>query len=158
MPRVNLEIYSDSKREDLELLLKEFASEVFNTNTVNIDEFVNNHWVIYMAYIEDKAVGFASIMYNTYFGLRPPTAGCTYLYVKPQHRNSKANYLLNIQLGILCLDNNLPLENYYATENSARIGRKMKGKTLYTAVEYPVEEVKALYSHLTNKVKVKRIK
>lgn len=158
MARVTIELYTPDKRHELEELLKEFSKEVFGYGDADVDSFVKSHWAIYIAYDKDEAVGFLSAVYNSYFQLRPPTIGCTYLYVKPNHRNSRVNYLLSIQLGILCVDNNLPLENYYATEQSAKIDRKMKGTKLYTAVLYPVEEVKNLFSHLTDKVKITRTK
>lgn len=154
--KVNLVNYDDKYKEQLNNLLIELSKELFGEGTANLDEFVANHWVIYLALVDGEVVGFASFIYNTYYGLKQPTTGMTYLYVKPNYRNTKVSYLLSIQAGNLSITSNLPLENYYASEASSKIGRKMKGTLMYTAYHYPVEEVNKLYGHLINKVRIEQ--
>lgn len=152
---VSLVLYDDKYKEELEGLLLKFSKEVFGYGTASIDEFVNRQWCIYLALRDDKVIGFASFIYNTYFGLRPPTVGLTYVYVLPEHRNTRAVYLLGIQAGVLSVDNKLPLESYYASEDSFRISRKLQGKKIYDTYIYEVDEVEKTFTRLINKLKIK---
>lgn len=147
---MNIDIiqYEDIYKPDLEWMLRDFSDEVFGCGTVNIDQFIQGHWVIYLALRGDEVIGFSSFYYNTYFGLRPPTIAQTYLYVKPAYRRGRASYLLSKQAAFVSIETNLPLENYYATEESRRIGQRMKGTHLFDAHLYEVEEVKKAYNKL----------
>lgn len=153
--RINIVIYTDKYKEDLSKMLHAMSKELFGTGTANTDNFVKTHWCIYLALCEDKVIGFASFHYNTYFGFRDPTVGLTYMYIDPAHRNSRASYLLNIQSGVLCLDNNLSLEHYYASEQSKRMSKRIKGKCIYETYIYEVPEVKEAFSKLISKVNIK---
>lgn len=150
--------YTDEYRVELAKLLVEMSKALFGTGTANIDDFVKGHWCIYLAIIDNKAIGFAGFIHNTYFGFREPTVGLTYLYVTPEHRGSRANYLLNIQSGVLSISNNLPLEHYYASEHSVKMSRKVKGKKLYETWLYEVDEVMIAFKRLTSKVNIKENK
>lgn len=141
-------IYNDSYKSQLEELLKDFSKEIFGYGTANIDSFVNHHWVIYLATKGDEVIGFSSFIYNTYYGLRPPTVGQTYLYVRPEYRRGRASYLLSKQAGYISVDSNLPLENYYASDDSRRIGNRMQGTLIYEAFIYEPEEVAKAYNKL----------
>lgn len=156
--RVTIVQYNDSYQAELEVLLKELSQELFQTGSCNIKEFVEGHWCIYLAIIDTKVIGFAGFVYNKYFGFRKPTVGLTYLYVKPEHRGSKANYLLNIQSGVLSISNNLPLEHHYASEHSIRMSRKVNGKKIYETWLYEVDEVMTAFKRLTSKVNIKENK
>jgi hypothetical protein len=147
--------YDRSYKKELESLLQDFSKDLFNTGTADVASFVEGHWAIYLAVIDSKAVGFAGFVYNTYFGFRTPTVGLTYLYVMPEHRASKANYLLNIQSGVVCLAENLPLEHYYASENSVRMSRKIEGTKLYEAWIYDVEQVQTAFNKLNSQVTIR---
>jgi len=148
--------YSDAYQQELALLLQGFSADVFQTGTANVTAFVEGHWAVYLAIIDSKVIGFAGFVYNTYFGFRPPTIGLSYLYVTPEHRTSKANYLLNIQSGVVCIAENLPLEHYYASETSAKMSRKIKGRKLYETWLYDVEEVQVAFNRLISKVKIRK--
>lgn len=145
---IEIILYTDDYAEQLEELLKEFSTEIFGYGTADLDKFVNGHWVIYLAKKGDEVIGFSSFIYNTYYGLRPPTVGQTYLYVRPEHRRGRASYLLSKQAGFISVDSGLPLENYYASEASKRIGNRMEGTLLYEAYLYEPSEVAKAYSKL----------
>lgn len=145
---IEIIVYDDKYKDQLESLLRNFSNEIYGTNMANIDKFVNDHWVIYLALRGVEVIGFSSFVYNTYFGLRPPSVGNTYLYVKPAHRRGRASYLLSKQAGFVSIDTNLPLENYYASDDSRRIGTRMNGTKQYDVWLYPVEEVKKAYQKL----------
>lgn len=149
--------YTEDYKEGLQSLLCEMSQALFGTGTANIDEFIQGHWCVYLAIIEKKVVGFAGFIHNTYFGFREPTVGLTYLYVTPEHRNSKANYLLNIQSGVLSMGNSLPLEHYYASEHSVRMSRKVKGRKLYETWLYEVDEVTTAFNRLISKVNIRKL-
>ena len=153
--QVHLELFTDKHTDALDVLLRNFSLEVFGTGTADVRSFVQAHWCIYLAMIGEQVVGFASFSYNAYFGMRPPTIGYTYLYVLPEFRRSRATYMLAIQSGKLCSENNLALENYYASEESLRIGDKMKGTKLYECYIYEADEVKKKFNRLTKTVKIK---
>ena len=140
--------YSDEYAEDLEEMLKDFSKEIFGYGTANLDNFLAHHWAIYLAKKDDEVIGFSSFIYNTYYGLRPPTVGQTYLYVRPEHRRGRASYLLSKQAGYISVTYDLPLENYYASEASKRIGNRMQGTFMYEAYIYEPEEVAKVYNKL----------
>jgi len=152
---VSLVLYEDKYKDELEALLIKFSKEVFGYGTASIDQFISNQWCVYLALRDDKVIGFASFTYNTYYGLRPPTLGFTYTYVLPEHRNTRALYMLTIQAGILSVENKLPLENYYASDSSERLSRKLEGVKQYTTYIYELDEVEKAFSKLTNKLKIK---
>lgn len=140
--------YDNQYQDELEEMLKDFSKEIFGYGTADIDAFVKYHWAIYLAKKGDEVIGFSSFIYNTYYGLRPPTIGQTYLYVRPEHRRGRASYLLSKQAGYISIDSGLPLENYYASESSERIGNRMQGTLLYKAYIYEPEEVAKAYNKL----------
>ena len=152
---VSLVLYEDKYQDELENLLIKFSEEVFGYGTASIEQFVTQQWCIYLALRNDKVIGFASFTYNTYYGLRPPTIGFTYAYVLPEHRNTRAMYLLSIQAGILSVDNKLPLENYYASDDSFKIGRKMQGEKAYVTYIYEADEVEKTFTRLINRLQIK---
>lgn len=141
-------LYDNKYQDQLEELLIEFSSEIFGYGTADIDSFVKHHWGIYLAMKGDEVIGFSSFIYNAYYGLRPPTIGQTYLYVRPEHRRGRASYLLSKQAGYISVDSNLPLENYYASDDSKRIGNRMQGTLMYEAYIYEPEEVAKAYNKL----------
>jgi hypothetical protein len=147
-------LYSDKYRSELELLLKQFSQEVFNTGTADVDSFVGCHWAIYLAIKDDKAIGFSSFVINTYFGLRSHTLGNTYIYVDNEYRTSKAMYLFSIQAGKICIDNGFPLEHYYSSKSSSKLSRKLDGKKIYEAYIYEVGDVEKTFNKLINKVRI----
>lgn len=145
---IDIVLYSDEYADELEKMLKEFSQEIFGYGTANLEQFLAQHWIIYLAKKGDEVIGFSSFIYNTYYGLRPPTVGQTYLYVRPAFRRGRASYLLSKQAGFVSIDSNLPLENYYASEESTRIGNRMQGTKLYEAYLYDVEAVAEVYNKL----------
>ena len=145
-PVIEIVQYSDVYKNQLQDILYEVSTELFNSRTVDLDAFINGHWVIYLATIEGKIVGVTSYVYNTYYGLRLETIGLDYLYVKPEYRNTRVTYKLIQQAGWLSIYHQLPLEHYYASEAAKRIGNKMKGKKLYDTYVYEVSEVEKRYS------------
>ena len=151
--KVYIEAYDSSYKEELNNLLVALSRELFCVGTVNLDEFIDNHWAIYLAIQEGEVIGFSSFLINTYYGLRPATVGNTYLFVKEQYRKTRATYLLSIQSGFVCNYLNLPLENYYASEESTKISRKLNGTKLYDVYVYEVDEVNRVYKNLNNKIR-----
>lgn len=147
--------YNNSYKDSLERMLKELSLELFGVGDANIDDFVNHHWCIYLAVKDSDVIGFTSFVYNTYHGMRPPTVGNTYLYVMPEYRNTRATYLLSIQSGFISTSKNLPLENYYASDHSRKIARKLKGELAYETYIYEVDEVNRVFKHLINKIQIK---
>lgn len=146
----NVEViqYDNKYRKELEEMLKAFSQEIFGYGTADIDAFEKYHWGIYLAKKGDEVIGFSSFIYNTYYGLRPPTIGQTYLYVRPEYRRGRASYLLSKQAGYISVDSGLPLESYYASEDSKRIGNRMQGIFMYEAYIYEPEEVAKAYNKL----------
>lgn len=150
MTEVKITLYSYDYHAQLEKMLVDFSQEVYGCGTANIDQFVRQHWAIYLAMKGDEVIGFSSFNINHYFGLRPPTVGNTYLYVRPAHRNSRAAYLLTKQAGFVSIELNLPLETYYASETSRKLGDRLlgvKGSFLYDTHLYSVEQIKEGYKH-----------
>lgn len=145
--------YDNQYKQQLEELLKAMSSELFEEGTVNIDEFVNNHWVIYLALKGEEVIGLSSFFYNTYYGLRTPTVCNTYLYVKPEYRRGRATYLLSIQAGYVSIDTNLPLETYYASNESRVLAKRMEGTHQYDSWIYQPEVMKEAYIKTTRNFK-----
>lgn len=155
MADVEIKLYSNAYKQELNDLLIKFSQELFGDGTANVDEFIDYHWCVYLAIRDDKVIGMSSYIFNTYFGLRTPTVGNDYLYVLPEHRGSRAMWMLAVQTGKISVENNLPLEHYYASEQTIRVGRKMEGVKAYSTYIYSVEEVKRVFNHLISKVKFK---
>lgn len=151
-------IYNDSYKPQLTEILKELSLELYGLGEVNIDEFVNNHWVIYLAMKDDEVIGLSSFYYNTYFGLRAPTVGNTYLYVKPEYRRGRATYLLSIQAAFVSADTGLPLETYYASDSSRVMSKRMQGTHLYDVWVYEPDEMAKAYNHTTRNDKLRKDK
>lgn len=154
-PTIKIVLYSDVYKNQLQDILYKVSSDVFKSNTVDLESFISNHWCIYLATIEGKVVGLTSYVYNTYYGLRPATLGLDYLYVLPEFRKTRVTYRLIQQTGLLSIDNQLPLEHYYASEEAKRIGSKLKGTKLYDTYVYEVSEVERVYSKLISKIPLK---
>jgi hypothetical protein len=150
--------YTPDYKEQLEVLLCDFSKEVFGSGTADIDTFVDYHWVTYLAILGEEVVGFSSFTYNTYFGLRPPTVGNDYLYVKPEHRKGRAVYLLSMQSAAVCIEAGIPLEHYYASKESKKLSKNIQGTFLYDVYEYSVEEVARINKRFTSKIKIKENK
>lgn len=155
MSTIEIVMYSKEYREALKEVLIKFSQELFGAGTVRIDEFIDYHWCVYLAMKDGKVIGFTSFTFNTYYGLRPPTVGNDYNYVLPEYRGGRAMYLLSIQAGMVSVENNLPLEHYYASEATRKLSRKMTGVKAYEAYIYDVEEVRRIYIKLLTKVKFK---
>ena len=155
MAAVEIKLYSNAYKQELNDLLVKFSQELFGDGTANVDEFIDYHWCVYLAIRDNKVIGMSSYIFNTYFGLRTPTVGNDYLYVLPEHRGSRAMWMLAVQTGKISVENNLPLEHYYTSEQTIRAGRKMEGVTAHSTYIYSVEEVKRVFNHLISKVKFK---
>lgn len=143
---------------DLEKLLGEFQIEVYNeTRRFNVMEFVEGHYgYIYMVLNEKGSpVGFTSFCYNGYYGLREATLGNDYIYIEKEYRRTRAMHLICIQAGTLCQNNNIPLENYYASDASARFVGRMKGNKIFSTYIFPIEEVSRETERLKTKVRIK---
>lgn len=150
MAKIEVVLYDDNYKEQLEKLLVDFSHEVYGYGTANLDQFLNNHWAIYLAMKGDEVIGFSSFNINHYFGLRPPTVGNSYLYVTPAYRKGKATYLLTKQAGYVSIELNLPLETYYASDASKKIGDRLlgtEGSFMYETHFYDVDKVKEGYKH-----------
>lgn len=154
--KMKLKLYESRDLNDLHNMLIAFSEEVFECGTVDINDFIDSHSHIYLAIIRGEVVGFTSFYTNTYFGLRPTTVGNTYVYVKPEHRRSKALHLMSIQSGLVARDLNMPLEHYVASDASRRLTSRLKGKELYTTFIYELDEVNRVVDGLTRKVKVEQ--
>lgn len=153
--RPKIIVYDDSYKSQLEELLIGFSKEIYGVGTADVETFVASHHYIYLAVVGEEVVGFASFTHNYYFGMRSPTMGMNYLYVKPAYRNGRASYLLTMQVGAVCDHMNMDLEVYLASEDSTRIVKRMDGgEFLYTVYTYPVEEVRNTYSDLKNYIKI----
>ena len=148
-------LYEDKYRDQLEELLMEFSVEVFSSGSCDVDLFIESHWAVYLAVRGDKIVGFSSFVYNSYYGLREPTIGNSYIYVVPICRTGRAMYLFSLQAGKICLEHNLSLEHYYSSDSSEKLSRKLDGKKLYETYIYEVNEVERAFSSLNKKIKIK---
>ena len=152
---MKLILYNGEYIDELEKLLILLSDEVFDCGSVDIDKFINCHTHIYLAIIADEVVGFTSFNVNDYFGLRPSTIGNTYLYVKPEYRRSKALHLFSIQAGLIAKDLDMPLEHYVASDASKLLTKRLKGKEIYIAYEYSVEECMLAVNRLTKRLRIK---
>jgi len=153
MENLEIIIYDDKYRLDLAELLQEMSKELYGTGMCDVDSFVRNHWVVYLDMINKKPVGLSSWSQNTYFGLRTPTVGNTYLFVVPEYRNSRASYILTASLFCKVSDETqLPIETYIASEHTNRVlHNRLEGKHLYDVYEYSPEQVKAGFNNLKYK-------
>jgi len=152
MSKITVIPYDDKYAADLAELLLAFSEEIYGAGTVDLNRFVEDHWFIYLAMDGEKVVGFSSYIYNTYFGLRPPTIGNSYLYVMPQYRGGRAAYLLTKQTGYVSIDTGLPLELYFASDESRRVAERSigtKGTEIYSAHLYSLEHTKQGYKFYT---------
>lgn len=156
MSKIIVEVYSDTYKQDLEGLLIEASESIYGYGTANIDNFLDGHWIVYLAKKGDEVIGFSSYTYNTYYGLRPPTVGNTYLYVKPEYRRGRASYLLSIQSAYVSVDTDLPLETYYASDESKAMSHRMQGTLLYDAWMYEPKEMSKAYTNATKNFKVRK--
>jgi len=152
---MKLILYDKQYKNELEELLYAFSDEVFNSKLADIDKFINGHWAIYLAIHNDKVVGFSSFMLNEYYGFIEPVLGNSYLYVKPEHRSSKAMYLFSMQSAKICIENNMSLEHYYSSEDSFKLSSKLNGVKMYTTYLYSVDEVSRIFDKFKSKIKIK---
>jgi hypothetical protein len=145
--------YEEKYRLHLAALLQEMSKELFGTGMVNVDKFIKNHWVIYLLLADDKVVGLSSWNINDYFGLRTPTVGNTYLYVTPEHRNSKSSYILTASLFCkVSAETKMPLEVYIASDYSRKVlESRLQGTHSYDVYEYTPEQVKVGFDGLKYK-------
>lgn len=147
-------LYNDSYRNQLELLLKELSESCFE-GKYDVDEFVNNHWAIYLAINVDDVVGFSSFTINNFFGFTDNVITNGYIYVKPEYRTSKAMYLFSIQAGKISEELDMRLEHCYASNESKRLSRKLEGRKMYESYIYEKEEVKREYNRLKQILNIK---
>lgn len=151
--KIFIKAYDSSYKEELNTLLVALSRELFCVGEVNLDEFIDNHWAIYLAIQNGEVIGFISFIINSYYGLRPPTIGNTYLFVKEEYRKTRATYLLSIQSGHVCTESNMPLEHYYASQESAKLSRKLNGTKMFEAYVYEVEEVNRVFKNLKKTIR-----
>lgn len=158
MKRVKLAFFEEKYRYELLKLLKLFQKDVYNSDTkIDEQQFIDHHQqLIYMVLNDEgQAVGFTSFTYNTYFGLRSPTLGNDFIYIMKEYRRTKAMHLISIQAGILCQDYNVPLEHYYASDDSSKFIGRMKGNRMYSTYIFSIEEVSRETRRLKTKVRIK---
>lgn len=159
MKRVKLKLLEKDFPEEciaLEEMLYLFQKEVYDSDTkVDLKQFVEHHFAIYLIMDGGSVVGFSSFVWNSYFGLREPTIGNDYIYILPSHRRSNAMHMISIQAGQICVDNGLSLQHFYASESSDRLSKKLSGKKLFTVFEYGIDEVTREYERLKTKIKIK---
>lgn len=152
---MKLVIYEDFYINELHKMLMTMSEELFGEASADVEKFVSRHTHIYLAIIREEVVGFTSFTINDYFGLKEPVVGNTYLYVKPQHRRSKALHLMSIQAGLVARDLNMPLEHYVASKESKLLTKRLKGEEMYVTYVYPVEECIRVIDGLKKKVRIK---
>lgn len=154
---MKLVLYKSEYRDDLEEMMKEFSQEVYGIGTANVDMFVEFHYAIYLAIMSGEVVGFTSFNVNSTYGMDIDSVNQDFIYIKPKHRRSKALHLMSIQAGLIARDLNMPLEHYVATEASTKLTtRWLKGKKMFVAYRYPVDEILRVADRLMKKVKVKQ--
>ncbi len=156
---IKLKLLNKDNLEDfynLEELLELFQTEVYKSDTKILTEaFINSHYAIYMVEKDGISIGFSSFMVNNYYGLRESTVGNDYIFIKEGFRRTRAMHLISIQAGKVCVESNLPLEHYIASDSSKRLSRKLEGEKIYTTYIYSIEEVKREYDRLRTKIKIK---
>lgn len=156
--KVKLTLYHDRYKYALARFLRKFQEEVYKSDTeFDIDEFIEgHHGYIYIVLGESGVpVGFTSYCYNSYYGLREATLGNDFIYIEPSYRKSRAMQLICIQTGVLCQNNNIPLENYYASDDSEKFIGRMRGERIFSTYIFPVEEVSRETERLKTKVRIK---
>lgn len=137
-----LKLYTQELFNDLEEMLILFVEETFpedvRLDTINARRFADAHDdTIYMLYVDDKPVAFTSFCYNDYYGLRKPTIGNSYLFIKENYRKGIAYHLLAVQAGMILENNTCNFEHYYADgSRSNQWSKRMKGTLVYTTYEY----------------------
>lgn len=157
--KVEIIEYSEEYRYNLESLMIDCSTELFGSGTADVDSFVDRHQYIYLAVFGDDIVGFSSFLINDYFGMREPTLGNTYIYVKPKFRNTRAMYLFSIQTAILSKELEIDIEHYYENEVSSELGYKWfcDGKKLYTVFLYNSDEVTQVGKRLAEKLNIRGV-
>lgn len=156
--KVSLVFYEDKYSAALWRFLNKFQEEVYNSTThFSVGDFVKRHeGLIYMVLGEAGVpVGFTSFCYNDYYGLREATLGNDFIYLEPAYRKSRAMHLICIQAGTLCQNNNIPLENYYASDDSEKFIGRMKGERIFSTYIFPVDEVSKETERLKTKIRIK---
>jgi len=136
-------IYSSEYKSQLEELLIAFSKEIYGEGTVNLDDFIDYHWAIYLAVDSNNLViGFSSYMFNDWFGLRKQTIGNTYVYIRPKYRGGNIVAMFIAQSIKISRESNCELENYYASENTKSIANKLvkNGKEIYSTYIYSVSD------------------
>lgn len=161
---MKLKIFDKDSHKDygyLSSALVKFQDEVYKENTViDIDYFVDSHYAIYLIENNDgDYVGFSSFTINSYFTLRSPTIGNTFIFIEKEYRNrSKAMHLISIQAGMICRDTGYPLEHYIVDgSGSEKFVGRLNGKKIYTTYEFSQDEVSRETSRLISKVKIKDV-
>lgn len=148
-------LYKDNlkHRDDLFNMLKEFSLEVYGLGRCDVNSFIELHSLgIYLVYDNVTAVGFSSFCYNHYYGLREPTIGNDFTYVRKEYRLSKAFHLLSLQTGAVIENNSCNLEHYFAYgSESIRFIDKIKGQEVFRAYEYCRDDVLKIYNSIKEK-------
>ena len=163
MTRTKLKLFDKNSISDkLELLslLRAFRTEVYDSDTeVDVDTFIDSHYAIYLIVedsVMDNCVGFTSFIYNSYFGLREPTVGNSFMYIIPEFRRSNAMHLISLQSGAIVKELNIPLEHCIVDgSGSEKFVGRLKGKKLYTVYTYDVDIVIKEFERLKTKIKIK---
>lgn len=158
MKRVRLAFFEEKYRYELQKLLKLFQKDVYKeTREFDLQNFIDKHYGLIYVILNDESecIGFTSFVYNGYFGLRGATLGNDFIYIMKDYRLTKAMHLISIQAGVLCQDYNVPLEHYYASDDSCRFIGRMKGNRMYSTYIFPIEEVSKETERLKTKVRIK---
>lgn len=148
---IKLVEYSILFEDDLTEMLEDFAEEVFDEpgRVVDIDAFVNSHNYIYLIIRDKQVIGFISYYLMDYYGMRDMVLNQDYLYIKENHRRSKAIHLANVQTGLLVktlkCDLSLPLANGNLEKG---LGRRIKSQMMYSTYEYKQEDILSEYDRL----------
>ena len=158
MQRINIVIYEDKYRLDLERLLKDFSIETWDNDgsNVNVDSFIDGHWAIYLALVNGVVVGLNSYYLNDYFGLRDTVLSNTYIYIMKEYRTSRIMHLFSIQSGKICTEYNMPLEHHYSSLHSSKLSKKLNGHKIYETWIYSVDEVNKTFNRLKDKVRIEQ--
>ena len=135
--------YEEKYKDRLEVLLKQFSKEVWNTGTVNVEHFIDCHWAIYLLVTdEDIPVGFSTFNTTDYYGMRETIVSNDYMYIEPEYRNGLAIALIGSQSCRMAKNLDMKLQYYLSSEHSNRFVNRIKnGKIIYCTYEYDVSDV-----------------
>lgn len=153
--KVKIKLLENNYKTQLEKLLKMFSLEVFGSEKTDVDKFINNHWAIYLAIVDEKVIGFSSYNINDYYGLRENVLCNTFMYVDKKYRNTKATYMFLMQTCKICEDNSFDVE--YSTDNKIveKIGNKLNKNILHKTILHKNNDVMYFYNKLKKRIKIK---